>query len=109
MRGGRVAPLDLAVDLPPGMSGGSTYRAQSFSLAAGDRLVLTSDGVHEAAPASGLQYGAERLDRELLEWRDHRPMDLVREVGRSVLAHAEDHLRDDATIVCLDLEPEDGR
>ena len=49
VRGGRVKPVELDADLPLGVDPEALYRVQRLSLEPGDRLVLVSDGVLEAA------------------------------------------------------------
>ena len=61
VRGGRVEPVGLGADLPLGVDPETIYRVQPLQLNPGDRLVLLSDGVLEAAPEGGPAYGAGRL------------------------------------------------
>lgn len=104
VRGGVVEPVHLAVDVPAGLTGVASYRAQRFSLAAGDRLVLVSDGVAAAATHGGVPYGHDRIDRDVAGLAGRNPVQVVRELAWQVLSHAEQRLRDDATVVCLDWE-----
>ncbi|HEX8580946.1 MAG TPA: PP2C family protein-serine/threonine phosphatase [Acidimicrobiales bacterium] len=108
VRRGNVDALGLAVDVPPGLTGTATYRAQRFRLEPGDRIVAASDGVAGAAIDGGVPYGADRIDRALAEWHDLAPAHLVRTLAWQVLSHAGDRLRDDATIVCVDWGGGDG-
>lgn len=109
LSGTAVETLRLAVDVPPGLAGNATYRAQRFTLAPGDRLVALSDGVTAAAVDGGAPYGDERIDRDLAAMGGRTAAEVVRTVGWQVLSHAGDRLRDDATIVCLDWEGGHGR
>lgn len=104
-RGGTVAERRLAVDLPAGVARHATYRVQRFGLEPGDRVVITSDGVAEAAMVGGPGYGVDRIDADLAGWRQLSPLELARSLAWSVLRHADERLRDDATIVCFDWEP----
>ena len=50
----------------------STYPAMTFSLEKGDKIVLITDGVVEAADSSGDQFGIDRVKR-LLESKHDLP------------------------------------
>jgi serine phosphatase RsbU (regulator of sigma subunit) len=102
VRGGRVVPVELDADLPLGVDPEAVYHVQRLTLESGDRLVLVSDGVLDAAPESGLAYGARRLDALLRTSRESAPYEVVRLVVREVIAHRAGDLADDVTVVCLD-------
>ncbi len=93
VRGGRVEPVGLDADLPLGVDPETIYRVQPLRLEPGDRLVLLSDGVLEAAPEGGAAYGAGRL---------HEAYAVAQRVVREVIAHRAGDLADDLTVVCLD-------
>jgi sigma-B regulation protein RsbU (phosphoserine phosphatase) len=71
--------------LPVGGMPDTAYAAGSLSLQAGDGLFMYSDGVTEAADASGVQYGETRLAATLAE--------LGRGHGRALLAAVLDRVR----------------
>jgi serine phosphatase RsbU (regulator of sigma subunit) len=102
VRGGRVEPVELDPDLPLGMDPETIYRVQQLQLAPGDRLLLVSDGVLEAAPESGAAYGASRLDELLAASQKLSPHEVARRVVQEVIAHRAGDLADDLTVVCLD-------
>jgi serine phosphatase RsbU (regulator of sigma subunit) len=102
VRRGRVEPVRLDADLPLGVDTEAVYHVQRLTLEPGDRLVLVSDGVLEAAPEGGLAYGAHPLDTLLLTRRELAPHEVVRLVVREVIAHRAGDLADDLTVVCLD-------
>jgi serine phosphatase RsbU (regulator of sigma subunit) len=102
VRRGRVEPVRLDADLPLGVDAEAVYHVQRLTLEPGDRLVLVSDGVLEAAPEGGLAYGAHPLDTLLLTRRELAPHEVVRLVVREVIAHRAGDLADDLTVVCLD-------
>ena len=81
---------------------GWIYQVQRLTLEPGDRLVLVSDGVVEAAPEDGLAYGATRLDEVLRTSREIAPYEVTRLVVQEVIAHRAGDLADDLTAVCLD-------
>jgi len=64
LAGGRVEPLTVA-GLPLGMFCSSAYPTRSVHLAAGDALVLYSDGVNEARNPSGDELGVRGLAEAL--------------------------------------------
>jgi serine phosphatase RsbU (regulator of sigma subunit) len=102
VRGGQVEPVGLDADLPLGVDPETVYRVQRLSLEPGDRLVLLSDGVLEAAPEGGAAYGAGRLDEVLRTSRELAPYEVARVVVQEVVAHRAGDLADDLTVVCLD-------
>jgi serine phosphatase RsbU (regulator of sigma subunit) len=102
VRGGRVEPVGLDADLPLGLDPETIYQVQRLTLEPGDRLVLLSDGVLEAAPEGGSAYGADRLDEVLRASRALAADEMARLVVREVIAHRAGDLADDLTVVCLD-------
>jgi Stage II sporulation protein E (SpoIIE) len=102
VRGGRVELVRLDADLPLGVDPDTIYQVQRLALEPGDRLVLLSDGVLEAAPEDGSAYGAGRLDEVLRASRELAPYELARLVVQEVIAHRAGDLADDLTVVCLD-------
>jgi serine phosphatase RsbU (regulator of sigma subunit) len=102
VRGGKVEPVGLDADLPLGVGPETIYQVQRLALEPGDRLVLLSDGVLEAAPEDGLAYGAGRLDEVLRTSQDVAPYEVTRLVVQEVIAHRAGDLADDLTVVCLD-------
>ncbi|WP_461120434.1 PP2C family protein-serine/threonine phosphatase [Saccharothrix stipae] len=95
LRDGVVAPIDLEIDLLFGVNP-YAYRVQRLNLAPGDRLVLLTDGMVER--------DAARADLPaLLRATDGlHAREVVRAVTRAVRQACRDHLRDDATVLCLD-------
>jgi serine phosphatase RsbU (regulator of sigma subunit) len=102
VRGGRIQPVGLDADLPLGVGPETIYRVQPLQLEPGDRLVLLSDGVLEAAPEGGGAYGAGRLEEVLRASQEVAPYEVVRRVVHEVIAHRAGELADDLTVVCLD-------
>jgi serine phosphatase RsbU (regulator of sigma subunit) len=102
VRSGQVEPVGLAADLPLGLDPATVYQVQRLTLEPGDRLVLLSDGVLEAAPEGGSAYGASRLDEVLRGSRALPPYEVARLVVRGVITHRAGDLADDVTVICLD-------
>jgi serine phosphatase RsbU (regulator of sigma subunit) len=102
VRDGRVEPVSLDADLPLGLDGGTVYHVQQLTLEPGDRLVLLSDGVLEAAPEGGPAFGTARLEGLLRSSRELAPYEVARRLVRQVIAHRAGALADDVTVVCLD-------
>ncbi len=77
INGGHVAPILVRADghfesieesdMPVGLLDFARFHAVSVRLAAGERLVLLSDGITEAEDATGTQFGNEALDSSLTE------------------------------------------
>jgi len=83
-----------------GILSDATYEERPIALAAGDVLVLYTDGVTEASNSTGEQYGVKRLE-ELVRARASEPARAVVEALRSEVEAftGELHLNDDLTVV----------
>lgn len=103
--GSVLTELDFTPGLPLGLGGlGSVVgNIAAISLQPGDGVLLYTDGVVESRAPGGEYFGEDRL-RDLLE-REHSaggsPAEIIRRLVRSTLAHAQDRLRDDATMLYL--------
>ena len=83
--------LGLALD--------ETFRPERLRLASGDRLLLYTDGVTEAANDAGEEFGVERLSKIL--GGSARLPEQWRTIMESVRKHANGTLADDATLLLL--------
>jgi phosphoserine phosphatase RsbU/P len=73
------------------------------TLRPGDNLALYTDGITEAADASGEEFGAERL-RELFNGNTLQPLqELHAQVLQTVRAYANQNLADDATLLLISM------
>ena len=77
--------------------------ARSFRLGKGDRLLLYTDGIVEAANASGIMFGSERLKRLLLESESSHLEFLEQLFGSLRDFGISDPPEDDCTALVLDL------
>ena len=94
--------LDVPPDLPTGLFEDAEYTVHPLSVEAGDRFLLISDGVLEAADEDGTQFGADRFRSAVMASADQAPVEVVRTVNQAVTNHSSTMLDDDATVVCLD-------
>ncbi len=98
-----VLPVDLEQQLPVGMFGETRYETERFTLEPGDRLLVVSDGVHEARPGGRPPYGESALLSTLRRTRLQPATEAVGTVMRDLRAyHAGADPADDAVTVCLD-------
>lgn len=102
LRGDVAAPLPLDSDLPIGLFEEAEFVQQTLQLSPGDRLLLLTDGIVEAAPEDGDPFGEEGVLALLLETRHEHPTEVVRKLTRAVIDHRAAALVDDATAVCVD-------
>ena len=103
VRGGEIEPMAFDEQMPLGMFSDTRYRSQSLSLLPGDRLIIVSDGLHNARNAKGQVYGQVPLGTALRSARLQDPNETVRFLISDLLAHHEgSDLAEDAIAVCLD-------
>jgi serine phosphatase RsbU (regulator of sigma subunit) len=99
---GRVEHMPLGKT--HGLGGRATAKpAQAATtLAPGDRMILTSDGVTNCGKGKAC-LGKEGVERAALRSRRGTAADTVRQIHTAVLAAARGELSDDATVVCLSI------
>lgn len=103
LRAGDVLAPPLADQLPLGMFEGTDYVAERFSLVTQDRLLLVSDGIHDAVSPTRERFADQRLP-QLLQATASLPVGgVVRRVIDELFAHRDlAELDDDAAVICLD-------
>jgi serine/threonine protein phosphatase PrpC len=102
-RAGDISAVPLDQQLPIGMFAEIRYETQRFELEPGDRLLVVSDGVHDAAPSGRPPFGETGLINALRRTRLQPAPDAVGTVMRSLREHhAGEDPADDAVTVCLD-------
>jgi serine phosphatase RsbU (regulator of sigma subunit) len=108
LRDGEVLDQPLEAQFPLGMFEDSEYVPQSFTLRAGDRLFIVSDGVFDAATES-TRYGEAALHRFVRRTGSLAPLQAVRSLLGDLRVFVGGDLEDDAVAVCLDttLAPHD--
>jgi sigma-B regulation protein RsbU (phosphoserine phosphatase) len=84
-----------------GVFAGWDYEQDEIELASGDRLLLFTDGVTEAAGPAGQEYGEERLTELLRENRHLSAAQLENKVMLAINEFSSGTLRDDATLIVV--------
>ena len=94
-------PRDVA-GVPLGIMDGFPYESYQINLAAGDNVVLFTDGVNESMSASNVEFGMEGVHRVLREAGNAGPRQLVERLVSAVKQHATGRdPHDDLTVVAL--------
>jgi sigma-B regulation protein RsbU (phosphoserine phosphatase) len=104
-RDGRLTRWEDAMSVPLGVQPGLTFPTMSRGLAAGETLLVLTDGVLDALGASGDRFGEERLDPALAEGPGD-PAEVVRRLVGAVAAFTGDVPQaDDVTILAVTPAP----
>lgn len=102
---GRVESLEGG-DVPLGVVAGGTYDTQSVSLDRDARLVLYTDGAHEAANADGELFGRARLFRALARAGAETPAETLKSAVSALEQFtAKRAFGDDVTLLCVARRP----
>ncbi|PDP86814.1 protein phosphatase [Glycomyces fuscus] len=96
LRDSTVEEPRLDIDLPFGIPAPVAYRVQKLDLRPGDRLVFHTDGMQER------QAETVDLPRLIRDTAGEHPREVVRTLTAAVTEACDNHLPDDATVVCLD-------
>jgi len=106
--GGGVEALDAASGLPLGMFPDADVSDVSCSLAAGDAIVLYTDGVIEARDITGEQFGLERLEALLETCAGRTAAGIARRIELAAMDFQSDSAGDDVAIVVARADPTGG-
>jgi serine phosphatase RsbU (regulator of sigma subunit) len=105
-----VAEAHAAPCLPLGL-GIQIQETGRLRLEPHDRLLFYSDGVVEARPSGGIQFGMDRLksriERHLAD--NLIPAEIIRRIVKEVLDHRGGPLADDASVIMIEWLPDNGR
>ncbi|HXP31982.1 MAG TPA: SpoIIE family protein phosphatase [Stellaceae bacterium] len=105
---GAREPL-LLTGLPLAAMPGVTYKTRALALRPGERIVLFTDGITEAANAAGEQYDEPRLEAAIEALRQASAGEMVRDIiGRVDEFVAGAPQFDDMTCLVLDYRPAAG-
>jgi serine phosphatase RsbU (regulator of sigma subunit) len=96
IRAGQAEQLTLKIDPPFGFPIDCDYTVQELDLKPGDRLVFVTDGILERNAAS------VDVPSVLSACEQLHPRETVQALTRAVVHACGGHLRDDATVMCLD-------
>jgi serine phosphatase RsbU (regulator of sigma subunit) len=81
---------------------GAQYHASPLRPAAGDTVLLFTDGLSEARGATGDEFGTARLEKLLREFRTLKPREIVEQLRRRVSEHwGEAPSTDDVSIAVI--------
>lgn len=96
LRRGRVAEIELDIDLPFGVYTSTGFALQQVTFEPGDRILFVTDGV--------LDRNSEHVDvpAVLARTADRHPREVVREIVDAVMSATDGGLKDDSTVLCLD-------
>ncbi len=96
---GTITALDGAADYPLGILADVDYQDETVLLEPGDQLVFYTDGIIDAADATGQLFGLERLDAVVKQCRNE-PSEIVQSLLRAVDTFtAGEAASDDRTVV----------
>ncbi|HWZ11499.1 MAG TPA: PP2C family protein-serine/threonine phosphatase, partial [Acidobacteriaceae bacterium] len=87
-----------------GIFAGAQYQDRSIQLAAGDCLILTTDGVTEAANGSEEEFGEERLTASAFSVRTHGANAIRSKILEDVTRFCNGKFQDDASLIVITVD-----
>jgi serine phosphatase RsbU (regulator of sigma subunit) len=102
-------PPEPGYDCPPEPEPGDDDVVCTERLEPGDRILLYTDGVTEAQAADGTPFGTERLADFIIRHSSTGlpAPEIMRRLNRAILDYQHGRLRDDATVVLVEWQPEE--
>jgi serine phosphatase RsbU (regulator of sigma subunit) len=104
---GTVEAIDGATGMLLGLFPDATIGEHDLELAAGDAIVLYTDGVIEARDAGGEQYGQERLEELLAACAGRTADGIARRVELAVIDHQGERTLDDVAVLVVRAAPDE--
>jgi sigma-B regulation protein RsbU (phosphoserine phosphatase) len=104
-RAGKITPFGDVSGTVLGLLPGREYRDGRERLATGDRLVLFTDGVPEAATGDDEFYGDERFVALLEACANEAASEICERVTNAVSEYQAGQLNDDITVMALERKP----
>jgi sigma-B regulation protein RsbU (phosphoserine phosphatase) len=90
--------------LPVGVMDEAAYEDTLLELQPGDRLYVYSDGLNEETNSTGEQFGYERLLEAIADGKELSLEDSIDSVIAKVIGwHGKDHLKDDVSILAMEI------
>jgi sigma-B regulation protein RsbU (phosphoserine phosphatase) len=86
-----------------GIMASSRWTSSTFTLNAGDLLILYSDGVVESQSIGGEEFGVDRI-RHILARAFHTVCSAVQDVASASISHAQGRRYDDLTLMAIGFE-----
>lgn len=96
-----VSPLPVNPMVPLGVIEGQSYPSEVVSLQGIDTLLFYTDGLTEARPDGGVQFGQGGITKVVRENRGLFAQQLTRAVVDAAISHSRDSLRDDIAIMVV--------
>ena len=102
---GRVAPVGLERSYRPlGLLGSRQLEPERLTLSAGQRFVITSDGVWERRTELGQLFGLAGIRRAVYGTASDTPAAMASALARAVIEASPQPPRDDATVLVLGVD-----
>jgi serine phosphatase RsbU (regulator of sigma subunit) len=106
VRDRQVSLVPLPTQPMFGVDEETDYHPSAVEAGRGDRLLVVTDGAVTAPDPAGEPFGVHRLIEAFRERQELSPPEVVRLIVRDLLRHAHDELPTDASVVCLDWQPQ---
>ena len=99
---GSIHALSKSHGLPLGIYANKTYRSSSVQLSFGDVIIFYTDGVINSRDSSGIHYGIEKLENNILSLIDLNAQEVVSNLLTNIsIYEGENRQSDDITLMAL--------